>query len=537
MFTAFLCLTLAADAPAPKVTFDEVRPIFQSRCGACHNAGDRRGGLQLDDYAALMEGGGSGDVVFAGDIDSSYLWMVVNHDEQPVMPPNSPRIPDAELAVIKAWIEQGLLLNAGSKAKKSKPNPALAKVEVTTVRPDGPLRPAAYLGDPALSPARANSVTALAVSPWEPIAAVAGHEQVTLWDLDTALPLGTLGFPEGQPHVLRFSRNGKVLLAAGGRGGARGEAVLWDVVTGERIAKAGNEYDQILAADVSPDLSMVVVGGPKRTVRVHSTADNGIVWETDKHTDWITEAAFSPDGVLLATADRAGGLVVWEAETGREFYTLAGHKGGIDGLAWRADSNVLATASADKFVRLFAMSSGKEVKKFDAGMLGVTALDYSRDGRLLATGVNRRLRIFDAAGKVTAELPRVRDIGLQVAWDDTGNRALVGEWGGSVLMYDAADRSEQLSLVTNPKPLDAIAGDLGKRIRRYERDIDDATKKRDWHQDKIAEHQKAKADEATITEETKKRTYWADRVTRLQRLLTLSREQQAALAGRHAVTQ
>ena len=36
---------------------------------------------------------------------------------------------------------------------------------------------------------------------------------------------------------------------------------------------------------------------------------------------------------------------MWEAHSNNEFYTLNGHKGAITAVAWRADSNVLATAS------------------------------------------------------------------------------------------------------------------------------------------------------------------------------------------------
>ena len=428
----------AADA-AKKITFeDDVLPIFRNRCGSCHNAADRAGGLQLDDYAALMQGGGSGDVVYAADPDSSYLWMVVNHDEEPVMPPNSPKMPAGELALIRGWIDQGLLLDSGSKAKKAKANPALAKVEVSFDRPDGPVAPTRYLGDPELVPSRPGSVTALAVSPWASVAAVSGHRQVTLWDLGSITPLGTLAYPEGQPHAVRFSRNGKVLLVAGGRGGMRGEAALFDVVTGERIATVGNEYDQILAADVSPDLSRVAVGGPKKMLRVHDTATNEVVWEADKHTDWITAARFSPDGVLLASADRSGGVVVWEADTGREFYVLNQHKAGVTAVAWRADGNVLATATtgAEDTVRLFDMNTGNEVKKFNAGVDDILALDYSRDGRLLVTGRNRQVKAFDAAGKQLAQFDPLPDLGMEVAWDNEGDRVLVGDWTGQVRVHD-----------------------------------------------------------------------------------------------------
>ncbi len=52
---------------------------------------------------------------------------------------------------------------------------------------------------------------------------------------------------------------------------------------------------------------------------MYGTSDGELVYESKKHTEWVTAIEFSPDGVLLASGDRNGGLVVWEAPTGREF--------------------------------------------------------------------------------------------------------------------------------------------------------------------------------------------------------------------------
>ena len=58
-------------------------------------------------------------------------------------------------------------------------------------------------------------------------------------------------------------------------------------------------------------------------------------------------------GVLLASGDRAGGLYVWESRTGREFYTLAGHKAALTAVCFRGDSNLLASCSHDGAIRLW----------------------------------------------------------------------------------------------------------------------------------------------------------------------------------------
>ena len=83
------------------------------------------------------------------------------------------------------------------------------------------------------------------------------------------------------------------------------------------------------------DQTLIALGGPSKTVRVYATADGQLRREIKKHTDWITALEYSPDGVLLASADRSGGLWVWEANTSREFYGLRGHTASVTGLSWR----------------------------------------------------------------------------------------------------------------------------------------------------------------------------------------------------------
>ena len=481
------CLSAAgAASAADKVTYDDhVLPLLRAHCGTCHNGADRRGGLVVDDYAGLMQGGASGDAVIAGDSDLSYLYMLASHEDEPKMPPNAPRMSDADLATLKAWIDGGLLQNAGSKAKKAEVNPALAKVVVSTTRPDGPPpMPARYLGDPASVPPRGNTVTGLAVNPWSPLAAAAGHERVTLVDLRGPAPVGTLPFPEGTPQSLKFSQDGRLLMVAGGRGGAEGRVALFDVASGERVTTLGAEYDAAIAADLSPDLQLVAVGTPKKLLRVYAAGDGSVRYESDKHTDWVTAVGFSPDGILLASADRAGGLVIWEAETGREFHVLTGHKAAITALSWRTDSNVLATCGMDGEVKLWEMNDGQEARKFDAKMGGLSDIAYTRDGRIVLSAKNGSVRLFDAAGKQLRDFGRTPDDATRVAYDEEGGRVLAGSWDGVVRIWDAESGTQYADLRTN------VPGASGL-LSEVEKDLGGWVKRRDSYQTRVNKTQAA----------------------------------------------
>jgi WD40 repeat protein len=448
-----------AAAPAgpaqPKVTYDDhVRPILRDHCFACHAQDRAKGGLVLDSYAKTMEGGSSGEVVLAGDLDSSRLWALTSHKEDPKMPPMQDKLAPAKLEVLSKWIEQGALENSGSKAN-IKPKKSLALTSVSaTGKPTGPVAmPEGLLKQPVLFTPKAGAITALAASPWAPLVAVAGQKQVSLYNSDTAQLLGVLPFPEGIPHVLQFSRNGSVLLVGGGRGGHSGLVVLFDVKTGKRIAKVGEELDAVLAADINNTHSLVALGGPSKMIRIYST-DGQLLHEVKKHTDWVTSVQFSPDGVLLATGDRSGGLFVWEGETAREYLGLRGHSGSINGVSWRPDSNVLASGSEDGTVRLWEMNDGNAIKNWNAHPGGVFSVNYGQDGRIVTAGRDKSVKLWAGDGAAVKTYPAFVEPALRAVLVHDGKRVLGGDWLGNLKAWDATEAKELFVLAPNPLPLD-----------------------------------------------------------------------------------
>src|SRR5580698_2662016 len=125
-----LCLSAAImpllAQPAHHTNYDEdVRPIFARHCFGCHNASEMRAGLSLESYAGVLKGGGSGDIVIPARPASSMLYKAVAREEgAPQMPLGQAKIPDAEIAIIRDWIQQGLLETAISVPKgPSGPSP------------------------------------------------------------------------------------------------------------------------------------------------------------------------------------------------------------------------------------------------------------------------------------------------------------------------------------------------------------------------------------------------------------------------------
>jgi hypothetical protein len=453
----------APAAPAaPKITYDEhIRPILREHCFSCHSADKQESGLALDSYQKAMAGGSSGEVVLPGDLASSRLWALVSHAEQPKMPPRQDKLAAAKLDLISKWIEQGAPENAGSKVTLKK-NPLAAVSASTTGKPEGPAAmPEGLLKQPVLYTKRSGQITALATSPWAPLVAVAGQKQVTLYNSESGELLGILPFPEGIPQVVRFSRNGSVLLIAGGRGGQSGRVVLYDVKTGKRIAKIGDELDAVLAADINSTHTLVALGGPNRVVRIYSAQTGELLHEIRKHTDWIYAAEFSPDGKLLATADRSGGLFVWEGETAREVQNLRGHTGAVCDVSWRQDSTILASVGEDTTAKLWDLNEGKAMKSWNAHAGGGFCVRFAHDGRLVSAGRDNIVKTWAADGAAQKSFPAFSEPALRCAFTHDDKCVLGGDWLGNVKLWNAAEAKEVRSLAANPPTL-AMRVDVAK---------------------------------------------------------------------------
>ncbi len=471
-FAALLGLVMIVGPAAAqeKINYtDHILPLVEANCSKCHNPDRHKADLDLTTYPAALKGSGSGAIVVSGNPDSSKLWKALMHTEEPFMPPNRPKLPDKDLDVFKKWILDGLLETAGGKAIAiAKPEFDLALKPEELGKPEGPPpMPKDWPLEPVIHTARMRAITGLAASPWAPLVAVAGQQQVLVFNTDSLELLGILPFGEGEPVNVKFSRNGKLLLAGGGRGAKSGRVVLWDTVTGEHLMTLGKEYDTVLAADIRPDQSQVALGGPGRLVKILSTGTGELLHKMKKHTDWVTALAYSPNGQILASADRNGGISLWDPDSGQELFTLAGHKAAVTALSWRADSKLLASASEDGTVKLWETQEGKQVKSWTAHGAGVLCVNYASDGRLVTCGRDNTVALWNGNGSKLRQFP-FDNLPVQAVLSDDGQRVIACNFGGRVTVWSAKDGKLSGELNSNPPPLAEQLAFACKRLKQLQ---------------------------------------------------------------------
>src|SRR5688572_12823855 len=85
----------------------DVAPILQQNCVSCHKPQQKLSALDLSSRAAALKGGEkSGAPIVPGDANASPLYRRIIGKDQPAMPLGA-KLPDAQIAIIKSWIDAG----------------------------------------------------------------------------------------------------------------------------------------------------------------------------------------------------------------------------------------------------------------------------------------------------------------------------------------------------------------------------------------------------------------------------------------------
>jgi hypothetical protein len=100
-----------APAHAATQTIDyakDIQPIFEKYCADCHGRGKARAQLRLHSAEWVKKGGQSGPIVIAGNSHGSELMRrVLDENEDDRMPLDADPLPAADIAKLRAWIDQG----------------------------------------------------------------------------------------------------------------------------------------------------------------------------------------------------------------------------------------------------------------------------------------------------------------------------------------------------------------------------------------------------------------------------------------------
>ncbi|BAZ05498.1 WD40 repeat domain-containing protein [Calothrix sp. NIES-3974] len=168
----------------------------------------------------------------------------------------------------------------------------------------------------------------------------------------------------------------------------------------------------------SPDANKLISGSFDETIQIWDLKQGKLLQSLPGHKDGVNAVVISRNGKTLVTAGGTAEnrtdtkIQVWNIGNAsqvnnsqkssnrnrsiRKLHTLTGHTQGITGLAISPDGQTLFSASYDKSIKQWDLTTGKLIRNLVNHGHGIRAIALANDGRTLVGASNTKVRVWDA---------------------------------------------------------------------------------------------------------------------------------------------
>lgn len=275
------------------------------------------------------------------------------------------------------------------------------------------------------------------------LAAASWDGAARFWNGQTFQYLGSIDGNDHWVNDIAFSPDSSLLATADQAGATR----VWSIdIMMPMFYAIRDTTTETLIGRYSPDGSAFVSGGRDRYARLYQVdALGGFKYQCRvSHADWVFSVAFSPDGKTVISAGTSQGksdnvIQLWSAAGCTPQPAIPVGSALVDSLAVSPDGKWIAWGSATGQIWLVDLGAGNKQIKLDDHHTGpINALDFSPDGKLLASGgQDARVAIWSVDDKMFLRgLSGHRQEIEAVRFTPDGKRVASAGADGVILLWD-----------------------------------------------------------------------------------------------------
>lgn len=248
----------------------------------------------------------------------------------------------------------------------------------------------------------------------------------------------------GAIRDIAFSDDGERLVVVG-EGKGSYAAVM--TLTGNTLGSISGHAQPIIAADFRKGRPYrIATGGLDAVVNFFEGPPFKFAHSVQGHKNGVNAVRFSPDNDRIATVSGSNEVIVLDGKTGEKVLSIpTDHTGTIYGVAWSLDGAKLATAAADKTVKLFDSRSGALLWSAAMGsQVGnmQQGLFFYAD-KLFAVSLSGDINVLDTAtGAVGATWRGIQKPAVCLSVDGTTGGLTAVAQDGTVLTWQGSSPNE-----------------------------------------------------------------------------------------------